>query len=115
MLLIETFMLEPAKLATNCVSASGSMSLRLADASRAVACREITGKDRRGLCSERFALHLFELGLGDGPLGEQLACFGDLVGGVAFPGNRLHVLIEFRLYVLLPFDTAFVHPLVLGD
>ena len=36
MLLIETFMLEPAKLATNCVSASGNMSLRLADALRGV-------------------------------------------------------------------------------
>ena len=36
MLLIETFMLEPAKLATNCVSANGNMSLRLAAAPRGV-------------------------------------------------------------------------------
>jgi len=39
MLLIETFMLDPAKLATNCVSANGNMSLRLAEAlRRAVRC-----------------------------------------------------------------------------
>jgi hypothetical protein len=37
MLLIETFMLEPAKLATNCVSASGNINLRRAAAVRGVA------------------------------------------------------------------------------
>jgi len=44
MLLIETFMLDPAKLATNCVSASGSISLRLAEALNAAPACDSDGK-----------------------------------------------------------------------